>query len=182
MVYLPVKLLIYLVTNAQREKAVRTCYVSIKATDMIASYKVLYTAAIFPLYLLAFCVTFFLTSYFLLHVYLLNAIKLTILFGIILPVYFYLAVRWFDELMYNGRMFLLRIKYFKFYRKRGLRKLRELEQLRHEIVTSIHDIIDKYEKNILAEDVSSRIISRRKSEPNFEAKLDQISHIIGGFK
>lgn len=178
MFLLPVRGFLYLITEKQRRKAIQKSCVSIKATDMLASLKLLYAIFMFPITLLGFCLVLLSTAILIFHFSFVSALKFTLAFGIILPLYFYLAVGWYDNLVYNGRIFIVRMKYFKIQRQKGLNKLRSLEKLRYEIKVDIDNIISKYEDSLLSEDLQSRIIERRKSEFGIEAKLDQLSNII----
>ena len=157
-------------------------YVSVKATDVVATYKMLYLVVIVPICLSLYNLLFLLLMMFKYDYHFGAAFKLTIWFSIIFPVYLYYSIRWSDKLLLYMRRSYLRFKYFVFYKETGKTKLKELMTTRLFLQKKIRNLIDYYQDSLLKEETEKRVIRRRDSETNIDDKIDKMIKTVNNLK
>ena len=85
----------------------------------------------------------------------------------------------YDDLYLNGR--LLYIKFFKLmiFKKRGRKRLEEMNQRRAKLEEELVSVVSKYKDDILKEETSELIIQRKQLEQEEEEDLiEEISNLI----
>ena len=163
-------------SEQKRKKALKNSYVKIKATDVLTTWKVLYSIVILPVVFGISNMIFFLMLYYRYELHFYNSLRFTFWFSILFPIYVYTATLMYDHLYDNGRLLFIRIKNFIMFRKRGIKKLKELNAMRLDLEKKIIDVINKYKENILKHETDMRIIEKRSDDTSFsQERLNQLS-------
>lgn len=174
--FLPTRFILYHMTEYKRRKALQGSYVKIKGTDVLSTWKVLYGIVLLPMLFGVSNLVFFLILYYRYEQRFWNAFRFTLWFSVLFPLYVYTATLMYDHLYNNGRLLFIRIKYFIMFRKRGVKKMKELGAERVELEKKIIDTINRHKETILKHETDRRIIIERSNDTSFsQERLNELS-------